>query len=180
MTTSWRVGATTARVGERRGFARPAVDEQGPVRVASVERVRVMAVETAHILVEFLDLPEAGTGARRWMSHDAFAMGATPPEIADLTRLRVQRHALLEALVAINQKYEFGRIPERSPEDQERFAGVLAELNQLDDDYDRAYPLPPCTACGATIRASLLHLDPSPYPCPRVGECPNAPSALGG
>lgn len=38
---------------------------------------RVLAIEVAHILVEHTEIPEAGTGQRKWMSHDIFAIGAT-------------------------------------------------------------------------------------------------------
>lgn len=39
-------------------------------------RMRVLSIEVAHILVEFPDIPEAGTGQRKWMSHDMFMLNA--------------------------------------------------------------------------------------------------------
>lgn len=65
MNQTRRVGTMGAAVGQEFGFR----DEEG-----DRHRVRVLAIETAHILVEYPDIPEAGTGRRRWMSHDAFAL----------------------------------------------------------------------------------------------------------
>ena len=73
MKTRRRVGATGAAVGD------PPVDffSEG-----GLHRIRVLGIEVAHILVEWIDIPEAGTGRRTWMSHDAYAAGTARAERA--------------------------------------------------------------------------------------------------
>lgn len=66
-----RVGEAVACVGSTWEFTPRG---EGPLRGP----VTVLAIEVAHVLVDFERVREAGTGARRWMSHDAFSAGATP------------------------------------------------------------------------------------------------------
>lgn len=75
-----RVGSTVTAVGARHDFSLADGRWRGPADALLRGPVVVLAIEVGNVLVEFPDTPEAGTGARRWVSHDGFAAAAGPSQ----------------------------------------------------------------------------------------------------
>ena len=98
----------------------------------------------------------------------------------DAAELQAKQRPLLAEVAAINGRYGFDHRRERAPEDVARFDALWAEMRLLNDEYDRAHPLPPCAVCGSPIRASLAIGNRSGLRCQRIGRCRNAPNGAGG